>query len=99
MAGLAPDCVMAGLVPAIHDWRCWRGQRRGWPGPAMTQGGRPCRMPHSFNAGGLVPPIVSWPAWCRPSTTGGAGEGEVVGGRARPGHDTVGTTVPCAPLI
>jgi hypothetical protein len=35
--------VMAGLVPAIHGWRCWRGK--------------------------------------------------VVGGRAKPGHDTVATTV------
>jgi len=22
---------MAGLVPAIHDWRCWSRQSRGWP--------------------------------------------------------------------
>src|SRR3954453_22119279 len=41
-------------------------------------------------------PIVSWPALCRPSTTGGAGGGKVVDGRARPGHDTRATTMPYA---
>src|SRR3954452_10835156 len=53
---------------------------------------------------GLVPAIherrgrspVSWPALCRPSTTGGADRGKVVDGRDKPGHDTMGTTVPPA---
>ncbi len=34
---------------------------------------------------------VSWPGLARPSTTCGAGRGKVVDGRAKPGHDTVGT--------
>src|SRR4051794_23273007 len=34
--------------------------------------------------------IVSWPGLARLPTTGGAGEGKVVGGGAKPGHDTVG---------
>jgi hypothetical protein len=38
-------------------------------------------------------------ALCRPSMTGGAGGGRVVDGRAKPGHDTVATTVPHAPFI
>src|SRR3954468_8716923 len=35
--GWCPPCVMAGLVPAIHDWRCWRGQSRGWPGQGLPR--------------------------------------------------------------
>src|SRR5689334_10024799 len=40
--------------------------------------------------------LVSWPALCRPSTTGDAETGKVVGGRAKPGHDARGTTGPLA---
>src|SRR3954453_11480855 len=39
---------------------------------------------------------VSWPALCRPSTTGGADRGKVVDGRDKSGHDTMGTAVPPA---
>src|SRR4051794_25723938 len=31
ITGWCLPCVMAGLGPAIHDWRCWKGQSRGWP--------------------------------------------------------------------
>src|SRR3954452_13231670 len=46
---------------------------------------------------GTVVATVSWPALCRPSTTGGVGGGKVVVGRAKPGHDT-GATASSAPL-
>src|SRR5689334_25438179 len=60
---------------------------------------------------GTALPFVSWPApragpparpracLCQPSTTGGAETGKVVDGRAKPGHDAMGTTVPQSPYF
>src|SRR5689334_877752 len=61
--------------------------------PPGATGGDMAGIPHiGANLAGPLTP-ASWPALCRPSTTCGAETGKDVDGRAKPGHDTVGTTV------
>ncbi|MDR3530495.1 MAG: HAD-IIIA family hydrolase [Rhodopila sp.] len=44
-------------------------------------------------------PFVSWPGLVRPPTSYGLGAGKVVGGRAKPGHDTKGEPADRSPNL
>src|SRR3954453_16708668 len=81
-------------IPVTDSAPLLSGQGGGWSGVVFVSSW-PGVVPIDVEITEPATP-VSWPALCRPSTTGGAGGGKVVNGRARPGHDTIATTVPRA---